>query len=64
LNLLNLICEKKVNKATREFSIRETRLSQTSIFEAYSKHKMGVQFKRLSSILDEHPGFQRSWIFE
>ncbi len=39
--------------------MRETRLAQTSIFDAYSKHKMGVQLKKLSSLLDEHPKILR-----
>ena len=35
--------------------MRETRLAQTSIFEEYSKHKVGVQLKKLSCLLDDHP---------
>ncbi len=35
--------------------MRETRLAQTSIFEEYSKHKVGIQLKKLSDLLDDHP---------
>ncbi|VAW74598.1 hypothetical protein MNBD_GAMMA12-2075, partial [hydrothermal vent metagenome] len=39
--------------------MRETRLTQTSIFEEYSKHKVGIQLKKLSSVLDDHPEILR-----
>ncbi len=35
--------------------MRETRSAQISIFETYSKHKVGVQLEKLSSLLDEYP---------
>ncbi|VAW76145.1 elements of external origin; transposon-related functions [hydrothermal vent metagenome] len=39
--------------------MRETRLAQTSIFDTYSKHKKGIQLKKLSDLLDEHPKILR-----
>jgi len=39
--------------------VRETRVPQASIFEEYSKHKVGVQLKKLSSVLDDHPEILR-----
>jgi IS5 family transposase len=34
--------------------MRETRITQASLFENYSEHEFGVQLKTLSCILDEH----------
>ena len=35
--------------------MRETRNTQVSIFEMYSEHKIGVQLKTLSDLLDKYP---------
>jgi IS5 family transposase len=35
--------------------MRETRTAQTSLFENYSEHDIGVQLKRLAVLLDHHP---------
>jgi len=35
--------------------MRETRIAQTSIFDTYSEHDIGVQLKNLSDLLDGHP---------
>lgn len=35
--------------------MRETRIAQTSLFENYSEHDIGVQLKRLADLLDHHP---------
>ena len=35
--------------------MRETRNAQASIFDFYSKHELGQQFKQLSELLDEYP---------
>jgi IS5 family transposase len=34
--------------------MRETRIAQTSLFDNYSKHELGVRLESLSCILDEH----------
>jgi len=34
--------------------MRETRITQASLFDNYSKHEHGIQLKSLSCILDEH----------
>ncbi len=39
--------------------MRKSSNAQPSIFEAYSKHKVGLQLKRLSHLLDEHPKILR-----
>jgi len=36
--------------------MRETRNAQASIFEEYSNHEYGVRLRKLSKILDRHPG--------
>ena len=36
--------------------MRETRNAQSSIFEEYSNHEYGVRLRKLSEILDRHPG--------
>jgi len=36
--------------------MRETRSAQTSLFEEYSNHEYGVRLRKLSEILDRHPG--------
>lgn len=35
--------------------MRVTRIAQTSIFDNYSEHDIGVQLKTLSGVLDDHP---------
>jgi IS5 family transposase len=35
--------------------MRETRIAQTSLFEIYSEHDIGVQLKQLADLLDGHP---------
>ena len=35
--------------------MRETRVAQSSIFENYSEHELGVRLKSLSDLLDRHP---------
>ena len=35
--------------------MRETRIAQASLFDSCSKHGLGVRFKPLSDVLDEHP---------
>lgn len=34
--------------------MRETRITQASLFDNYSKHELGIQLESLSRILDEH----------
>jgi IS5 family transposase len=36
--------------------MRETRNAQASIFEEYSNHEYGVRLRKLSEVLDRHPG--------
>jgi IS5 family transposase len=36
--------------------MRETRNAQASIFEEYSNHEYGVRLRKLSGVLDRHPG--------
>jgi len=35
--------------------MREARVAQASIFDAYSEHQYGVQLQQLSSVLDQYP---------
>jgi len=35
--------------------MRETRITQASLFDSYSKHEFGFRLKSLSDVLDEHP---------
>lgn len=42
------------NNKPRGLGMRETRITQASLFENYSEHEIGVQLKTLSSILDQH----------
>jgi IS5 family transposase len=37
-----------------DFSVRETRVPQASIFDSYSEHEFGKQLSALSQILDDH----------
>jgi IS5 family transposase len=55
--LLSLKCTQKAKKE-REFSRRDARLPQISIFENYSKHAIGARLKSLSDLLDQHPEIQ------
>jgi len=48
-----LISQKKPPNQ-EDFSVRETRVPQTSIFEFYSEHEFGTQLKNLSRLLDKH----------
>jgi IS5 family transposase len=34
--------------------MRETRITQASLFDNYSKHELGIKLESLSCILDEH----------
>jgi len=35
--------------------MRETRITQASLFDNYSKHELGLRLKALSDLLDDHP---------
>ena len=42
------------NNKPRGLGIRETHITQASLFENYSEHEIAVQLKTLSNILDQH----------
>ena len=42
------------NNKPRGLGMRETRITQASLFENYSKHELGTRLKILSDILDRH----------
>ena len=35
--------------------MRETRITQASLFDNYSKHELGLRLKALSDLLDDDP---------
>lgn len=35
--------------------MRETRDAQSSIFDFYAEHELGLRFFELSNLLDQHP---------
>jgi IS5 family transposase len=51
--LLNLFRQKqKTNQ--EDFSVRETRVPQASIFDSYSEHEFGKELRALSNVLDDN----------